>query len=144
MGSSGFGFGSPVTATPRSPRVLVCADGTQGNAALLDPRSGDFVLDGAGNKAGCDAIEQKVYLALRTIRGSSVVPDLGIEPEGGVLLEDFVARRRLAVEAALKDLTTSRSIVLVDVLVAREGQSSTRTEVRWRKTTEQSVRSVFV
>jgi hypothetical protein len=144
MGSTPFGFGSPATAPVATRAVLVQDDGTPGECARISTTTGDYVLDGAGNKVGWSGLEQRVYLALRTELGSSAVPSLGIELPSGVIRDDAPARIRNAVAAALGDLIGANLVALVEVLVSRPGPSALGVEVRWRALSTGQVRSTFI
>ncbi len=45
LGTSPFGTGTPANAGAGSPRLFRRPDGSQGDAALIDPVTRDFVLD---------------------------------------------------------------------------------------------------
>lgn len=84
---------------------------------------------------GWDSTSQRVYLALRTVLGSSAVQTLGIDlPTGGVITANMEQRIRNAVLAALKSLTTAGLIEVVDVVTTRVAQSGVQTVVTWRDT----------
>jgi hypothetical protein len=130
---AGVGYTAPINST--AARVLLRPDGTRGNVARINVVTGDFVLGSTGEKVGWDSTSQRVYLALRTVLGSSAVQTLGIDlPTGGVITANMEQRIRNAVLAALKSLTTAGLIEVVDVVTTRVAQSGVQTVVTWRDT----------
>lgn len=144
MGSSRFGYGNPATQDPIQRALLRRPDGTLGDCALLDPASADYVLDADGNNVGGDSLEQRVYLALRTVLGSSAVATLGIVPIGGVITDDLAARNTKSVNAALKGLTDANAIRVLAVTTTRLGQSAIRLQVTWQAVTTGQIINSFV
>lgn len=144
FGSSGFGFGTPASNNSSTAALLRKEDGSIGDCVKIDTRSGDYVLDEAGNKVGWDSLEQSVYLALRTLKGSAAVATLGIELPTGVIRDDLATRNRAAVAAALKSLTDARLLELVDVLTTRLGTSAVQLEVKWKRLSTGQIQSAFV
>lgn len=135
MGSTPMGFGLPGSIDAMAPRPLIRVDGTQGDAALIDTTTGDYVLDASGNKVGWGALDQEVYLRLRQTLGSSADADVGIDlPVGGNITPDLAQKNRNAVELALQPLTAAAMIEIVDVITTRiNGKTDAITlEVRWR------------
>ena len=138
------GFGTPAQTNSSTASLLVQADGTQGNCVFIDPTTGDYRLDAKGQKQGWDSLNQKVYLALRTVLGSSAVPTLGIVQVSGVIGPDFVARIQGAVRTALKSMTDAHLIIIVDIVVTRIGTSAVERKVLWRAVPGGPVQSTFV
>lgn len=131
-GTSPAGYGSPATTTAAQSQLYIKRDGTRGNARLIDPQTGDYVLDDWGAYVGCDAVEQMVYLALATDLGSSVQSDLGLELAPGIINESTPRKIDLAIRAALKSLIDRRLIELVRVRVERAATSRMDIQVDWR------------
>ena len=144
MGSAPFGVGSPAVSSSTPARPLVQFDGTPGDCARIDTRSGDWVLDHAGNKVGWDSVSQQVYLALRTELGSAAVQTTGVVWPRGTITGDLAARNRNAATAALKRLIDRQLIELIDVITARLGTSGARLEVRWRRLSTGQIESTFI
>lgn len=144
FGSSGFGFGTPASASSSQSRIFVQADGLQGNCAYIDPQTRDYVLDERGNKLGWDSIRQRVYLALRTKLGSSVVTDQGIALPSGTITADLSIKNKNAVNAALKTMVDANLIEVVQVLTIRRGQSAVQIQVDWRMVGQAEIISDFI
>ncbi|WP_437489481.1 hypothetical protein WME75_10795 [Sorangium sp. So ce1014] len=125
-------------------KLLRRPDGTYGDCALIDTRSGDFVLDDAGNKIGWDSLNQMVYLAVRTAVGSSAVQTMGIELPTGVITDNAATRTRNAVEAALKSMTGRNLISILDVTMTRVAQSGVQVAVKWKALSTGKVETTFV
>lgn len=144
FGIGGMGYGLVTKGNSSTAALLVKPDGTRGDVVRIDAHTGNYVLDSAGRKTGDDATAQMVYLALRTRLGSSAVQSMGIDLPSGTIADDIEARVRSAVDAALKLLTDTRRIELVDVITKRVGQSAIQSEVRWRELSTGQIRSTFV
>ncbi|WP_437767189.1 hypothetical protein WMF27_20485 [Sorangium sp. So ce281] len=144
FGSSRYGFGSPAQVNSSTAELLRRPDGTYGDCALIDTRSGDFVLDDAGNKVGWESLSQMVYLALRTALASSAVQTMGIELPTGVITDNIATRNRQAVEAALKSMTARNLISIIDVTTARVTQSGVQVAVKWKALSTGKVETTFV
>ena len=132
MGSSPLGFGTPATTTTVVAPLLIQADGTQGDCAALNTQTGDFILDANGNKVGWSSLNQMVYMALFTTKGSSAVADMGVLWPTGTIRGDLIAKNRQAVAAALKPLTDAKLITLLGVQTTRLGPTSVRRTVFWQ------------
>jgi hypothetical protein len=129
----GVGYSPAPNST--AARLWIQPDGSRGDCGRISTVSGDYVLTDTGERVGWSSTEQRVYLALRTVLGSSAVPTMGIDlPSGGVINDNLFQRIRNAVLAALKSLTTAGLIEVVDVATARVGQSAVQTTVTWRDT----------
>lgn len=116
-GSSLAGFGDPATTAANTAKIYIKLDGTQGDAALIDHKTGDYVLDQYGNKVGDDSANQLVYLALFTKRGSSIIQDLGLDLINATITDDTVDIAKAAVKLALQDLTNKNIIELMTINV---------------------------
>ena len=82
LGTSVLGYGTPATSdsTTRAPYLIEKGDTTQtqGDAALINPATRDFVVDPlTGQYKGMTGVQQEVYLALITVRGSSADGGMG-------------------------------------------------------------------
>jgi len=144
FGAAAFGWGTPASTNSSTASLLLKPDGTQGNVVALDPTTGDYILDATGQKQGADSIQQKVYLALRTVLGSAADTTLGIDLPSGTITDDMTNRITLAVGAALKALTDAGLLTIVAVLVTRVKTNALRTEVQWQATADGGVQSTFV
>ncbi len=133
-GSSPAGFGVPASTPPQTVLPLLKPDGTPGDAVALDPTTGDYLLDGYGNRLGCDSVQQQVYLALQTQLGSCVVQDIGLQAPGGTVTPNLLALQRQAVVAALSPLTDVGIVQLISVQVQQVAPGSFRRLVKWRAT----------
>lgn len=131
-GSVPAGFGTPASLDTQPRNVLTCADGTQGNAALLDYTSGDYVIDQYGHKVGCDSLQQRVYLALVTVLGSAADTTLGTAWPAGTITPDLPQRNEAAVRAALKRLTDAKLVQVVAVITTPFAPTGRQVQVTWR------------
>src|SRR5574343_541381 len=80
-GTSPFGFGAPAVITTRETHLFAMSDMGEtgvGSARRIDPTTRDYVIDAeTGLTLGYTATQQNVYLALVTLRGSSILATLG-------------------------------------------------------------------
>jgi hypothetical protein len=135
LGTSLAGFGVPDTAVISKPRVFIKADGTQGNAALLQPNDEgklDYVLDASGQKVGADSVPMMVLLALKTALGSSIDGTLGLDvSEMRQFTGNSAQAADAAVRKALASLVARRLISVLSVTFEREGQNACLLFVSW-------------
>lgn len=134
VGKAPAGLGVPDAAPSNAGTSLVDARGVQQSTRLVDPVTGQYVIDERGRYVGVSAVAQRVQLALTTTIGSASVYTLGIDAPGGVIGNNFVSRRRASILQALAGLVKENTIEVVDVIV----DTSVRpiyTQVRWRDLT---------
>lgn len=120
FGTVPFGFGTPATFDNNIGSPLLKEDGSQGTAIFLDPATGDYVLNADTNEyIGMDVVEQMVYLALNTVRGSAFLETLG---QGfstiRVISKNIQVRVEDEVRIALSALISDKLIELVAVEVS--------------------------
>lgn len=134
FGSIHCGFGIPSQLNSSTAKVYIKRDGTQGNAALIDPKTGDYVLDEFGNTVGDDSINQMVYLAFNTLYNSSSVPNFGfpIDISNSVITDGLINRIKLAVFKTVKHMTDAKVITIISVNVKRATQTGLEVIVQWR------------
>lgn len=117
-GSSAAGFGEHATMNSTSAKLFIKTDGTKGECALIDPNTGDYVLDMNGSKIGDDPVNQLVYLALLTQKGSSAVYDFGIDLQQDTISDSTQLIAKNAVQKALKSLIDQRLVDLISVNIS--------------------------
>jgi len=146
-GSAGAGYGSPAQVNSATAPLFRKSDGTYGDCQEIDTRPGhvgDYKLDADGNPLGWDSVKQMVYLALKTVLGSSAVPTMGLELEMTIIRDDTARKNRLSVEAALSRLITQGLIALIDVVTTRLANSAIQIEVKWEDISQGEINSTFV
>jgi len=134
VGKAPAGLGVPDAAPSNAGTSLVDANGVQQSTRLIDPVTGQYVIDERGRYVGVSAVAQRVQLALTTTVGSASVYTLGIDTPGGVIGNNFVSRRRATILQALAGLVKEKAIEVVDITI----DASVRpiyTQVRWRDLT---------
>ncbi len=144
MGSSPCGFGVPGSIASSYPTVLRKVDASIGSSVALDPKTGDYVIGDTGQRVGSDPVPPMVLLALRTIKGSAAVLDLGIGEFPKMLDDDVGARLRALVDDALSNLVTAGLVEVVEVTTGRAGTSSAALAVSWRDLSSGQVQTTFV
>lgn len=70
-GESYAAFGSPATADDYDPTL------STGNARMIDPETGNFLVDGSAKPYLMTTAQEMVLLAFKTRQGSSIVKTLG-------------------------------------------------------------------
>lgn len=133
-GVSPAGSGTPATTTGPSGTALTDDYGRQHGARYIDPATRRYVLDANGRYKGMPAVSQMVELAFLTLRGSSALPNLGMEKPSGVIGSNFVAKREQAVREAFQFLTRAQLAELVSVTVDTSRRPVVSI-VRWRDLT---------
>lgn len=144
FGNSIFGFGTPGSTNSSTAKIFIKSNGTRGNAAKIDPQTGDFILDDAGNVVGDDSINQMVYMALRTTKNTSVLLNFGIDISKIRTITDNVKMKfQLAVNDAVKHLTDKRLITIlsVDVISILNMPTSLQVVVTFKNLTNNEINS---
>ena len=144
FGSAPLGFGTPASSATNYAALLVKPDGTRGDCCAIDTVTGDYLLDAAGNKVGGDSIPQMVYLALRTARGSSCVPDLGIGAFPATIGDNITQRLTETVTTALSDMIAAKLIEIVTLTVERRGVGAVQIRLDWRNLITGEIQTTFV
>lgn len=136
IGSTPFGFGAPMTLNSTSAKLYLSSDGARRNSAQINSVSGDLVRDASnGVHTGMDSISQQVYLALRTLRGSAIVQNLGIAFAVKVITDTTARKLANEVYVALSDLTSRQLIEVVSVKSERIKITGIRVIVQWKNLT---------
>jgi hypothetical protein len=134
IGSSPAGFGDPGSGEPGDRRVLLTRNALHGNCRKIDPATKDYVFRSSGMPEAQDtSTQQRVYLALATVRGSAVVPTLGLGLSNvKVIGRNIESQIRSEVEQALSSLIQEQAIALEAVLIQRTPSNAIYVQVRWK------------
>lgn len=134
-GTSSAGFGTPATGTDRNRALFITATNEVGNAAYINPSTGDYEVDSLGRPVGWDSIQQRVYLALVTAQGSAADPALGLPSKPGVINTASLALLRTQVITALAPLTSKKliQIVKLEVLQSTDNVNRLTLSLQWKK-----------
>lgn len=145
-GTSPFGFGAPATASPTVGKPLTKADGSQGDARKIDPVTKDYVIDPTtGRTVGFDGVQQQVYLALVTVKGSSAVADLGQEFTSLKLIpENIQALVEDKVREALAALIQKNKVQLIRVDTELNRNKALAIRVKWMDLTKRTTSETVV
>ncbi len=136
LGSSSLGFGAPTRLNSTTAKLYLAADGTRKNAAAIDTVTGDIKRDPlTGIHLGMDGVQQQVYLALRTLKGSSVVLSLGIAFKATTISATTTRKIEEAVRAALADLVLRQLVKIVAIKPERVKITGIRVDVTWTNLT---------
>ena len=136
LGSSSLGYGSPTISNSTSALALLDQSGIKRNAVMIDTVTGDFVRDQTtGVHLGMDSVQQQVYLALRTLKGSSVVLNLGIAFKVKTISETTTQKLKAAVNEALLPLTSRALIAVTNVTAERVKMTAITVSVSWTNLT---------
>jgi hypothetical protein len=135
LGSTALGFGAPTKTNSTTAKLYATSSG-RGNAAQVDTETGDMVRDGTtGIHRGMDGVQQQVYLALRTLKGSAVVSTLGIAFKATTISETTARRVQDAVRLALADLSLRQLVRVDEVTSERVKMTGLRVSVKWTNLT---------
>lgn len=137
LGSGPYGVGMPSTTTVSTAQLFADGQtGTIGSGRKIDPGTRQYAFDSDGNPVGQDAIPQQVYLAYATVKGSSILADLGESfTEVGTIGDDFQERLTALAQAPVQYLIDQGSLELISVQVDRLGPSGAKIQVHWRDLT---------
>lgn len=136
FGSSRLGFGAPAQTNSTTAKLYLAADGLRKNAAFIDTVSGDVSRDpNTGVHLGMDGVQQQVYLALRTLKGSAIVQNLGISFKMTVISETTVRKVEDAVRSALADLVLRQLVKIGKITVERVKMTAISITVTWTNLT---------
>jgi hypothetical protein len=119
-GFSSYGFGSPsIYITSKIP-VFITSSGTQGNAASINPTTGDFNVDSSNNIQGDNFINQKVILALGTGFNTSVLANFGLDLSSiQTVTQNIQLKVNIAVKNALSALVSANQIAINNIIVSQ-------------------------
>lgn len=130
------GFGSPATTDPPLGKILLKSDGQQASARKINSYLQDYEIDSTtGRTVGMNEVQQQVYLALATVKGSAASINVGsrvsrIQTKG----DGFDLKVENEVRAALQSLLTTKRIILHSVEVIDDSslnRTQARIHVRW-------------
>jgi hypothetical protein len=132
FGTSYAGYGTPTTTNPVNKTILIGNYGIAGQTRFINPITGDYEFNANGRIIGGNGIQQLVYLALVTVRGSSAMLTLGQSFTNiQVIGSNYITFVKGEVNKALKDLIDQKKIELVDVTVDTSNTTS-RIRIKWR------------
>ena len=138
FGASPYGVGTPaVTYTTGGKALPITGYASATKRAPLgrwiNPVSKTFEVDDYGQIIGMDAVQQQVYLALRTAKGSAIPEQLGNEL---LTIEDvndeFPARFEAAIRSALSRLIALRLVDPLSIDISQFAQDGQFVRIRWR------------
>lgn len=133
FGSSYAGYGVPASSTLPNTTVLISSTfGVPGQTRFIDPVTGDYVFNANGRIIGGNAIQQMVYLAIKTVKGSCAVTDLGQSfSKVQTIGANYITLVKNEVNNALKYMIDNRLIQLIDVVVSQQGTQA-RIQIKWK------------
>lgn len=137
FGTGPYGYGTPSTGTPATGQLFADAQtGTIGTGRKIDPATRQYVFDADGNPVGQDTVPQLVQLAYSTVKGSSILPDLGESySELETIGDDFQERLNALATAPVRFLIDDKRLEILSVTIDRIGVSGARVAVNWRDLT---------
>jgi len=126
---AGYAVPSPSSANTN---VLISNNNKPGQTRFIDPNTGDYVFDDNGRIVGGNAIQQMVYLAIKTIRGSSAVADLGQSFSNVKTIgANYITLVKNEVNKSLKYMIDNKLIQLIDVVVNQQGTQA-QIQIKWK------------
>jgi hypothetical protein len=137
FGVGPYGFGMPSTGTPATGQLFADAQtGTIGTGRKIDPGTRQYAFDANGNPVGIDTVPQLVQLAYSTVKGSSILPDLGESyTELETIGDDFQERLTALATAPVQFLIDDKRLEILSVNIDRIGTSGARISVNWKDLT---------
>lgn len=137
FGAAPYGLGTPEAEETPSGKALALASNpaalrAKERARYIDPVTRQFQVDEHGQFVGMDAVQQQVYLALRTIRGEAIPEQLGTEILSiQDIGDDFEQRVRQSVDDALARLVKAKLVRVDGVDIDRPNRNAALIRVRW-------------
>lgn len=147
LGTSLFGYGVPYTINSTVPKLFLKEDDLsfQANAPAINQKTGDFVRDPVtGIHRGMDSVAQMVYLALKTAKDSTLIPNFGIKKFPKLLTDGIEQEIEQTIQDALSELILRRLIELVLVEVVRVKKTAIQILVRWKNLTNNELNTFRV
>lgn len=141
-GSSAAGYGEPDQGSDKENAFMKTQDGKQGGAHLIE--NGDYVMDGYGRPVAISSIQQRVYLAILTAKGSSANRELGVSHPGYLINDATIEARTNAVKAALASMVKQRLIEVISIEVTSPVRNRISTHVKWKDLTSGTLRNTSV
>jgi hypothetical protein len=138
LGTALYGYGAPTTLNSTVSKLFLKEEDltVQANSPAINTKSGDFIRDPeTGIHRGMDSVQQMVYLALRTAKNSSLVPNFGINRPPKVITDGVEREIQQTVQDALSDLILRRLVELISVEVQRIKTTGLQILVNWRNLT---------
>lgn len=135
FGTSVYGFGTPGVSNSTTAKLFIKPDGTRGNVAMIDPQTGDYVLDVNGIPVGDNSINQMMFLALRTTRNSSALLNFGIDiSKIKTITPNIQLKFQLAVNDAVAHLIARNLVTITSVSVTNllNKPTSIQVMVNWK------------
>lgn len=134
-GFSPGGYGTPATQSEPTRQDFIIDEGPYaglvGDVRLLDPITQDYRMNDNGYFVGGIGIQQMVYLALLTVKGSSLDSSLGQSYSNvKVIGTNFQQSITNEVNNALSNLVNSKKITINTVNVVKQN-NMLRIDVRW-------------
>jgi hypothetical protein len=125
FGTSIAGYGSVAEADNTKHTLYLDSNNSQQNCRAIDPKTGDYMLDDNDQFMGMTNIQQKVLLALTTMRNSSIQNNLGINLSNiQVIGRNFDYLIRNEINNALKDLINNKEILLLDIKISTKNNKA--------------------
>lgn len=133
FGSGPYGFGEPSGSAPVRAKVYFDAStGTQLTGRKIDPGSRQYVFGDDGSITGQATVPQLVQLAYSTVKGSSILADLGEDfREIQVIGDGFVALVTAKAIEPVQALIDQKKLAIRSVDVQRIADSSVSIAVNW-------------
>lgn len=133
FGSGPYGYGTPQGAPTRPGQIFSDpSTGTVGTGRKIDPGTRQYVFGDDGRISGQDSVPQRVYLAYATVKGSSIMPELGETfSEVQTIGDDFVEQMTQRAKEPVQAMIDAKELEIVSVSIDRFGPSGASIEVRW-------------
>jgi len=132
FGTSYAGYGSPATVVTTNKKILIDDYGRNGNVRLIDPITQDYRFNDNGYAVGGDGIQQMVYLALLTLKNSSVIANFGQAFSNlKVIGDQYKSQIESEVNSALKALIDRKWIAVQKIDINRSSTNQIRIRISW-------------
>jgi hypothetical protein len=145
FGTSFAGYGEVSTNIPSNKTVLIDKfTGKSGNTRFIDPLTKDYQFNEQGYAVGGNGIQQLVYLAILTVKNSSVIKDFG---QGFTSVKTLGSNYKTLitneVNNALSDLVKKKLIELVSVDISTAGTTS-RIIIQWKNLKNNDLNTITI
>lgn len=140
FGGSPYGVGEPDTGEAPGGSVLRDpATGESTGSRRIDPVTRDYVLDENGRALGMSDVQQLVFIAVATLKGSSAMKALGQSISEIKVIDAGIERQIAAMlTTALAHLTGPKLIEIVSITVKKLHPGAVHTRLCWRDISAQT------
>lgn len=134
LGTGPYGYGSiPLSPRPADQVFTLPVSGAVASCRKIDPVTKQYVYDTFGRIAGDGTVPQLVYLAYATVKGSSILADLGEQFSDVQTVGDgFEDLMRAYATEPIQSLIDAGKLELIGIDITRPNPDAVVIVVTWK------------